>query len=399
LANRRSRAALVVLLTAALVAGAGVSPAFAVDDYPSWADVEAAKHDEKAKKQQIKKIETLIDGLEETNASLARVALEVNESYNIARDALDDATEAADTLQAQSDAASATATESGTRAAAIIAALARTGTQDLTLTLLFNGDNADDLLYSLSLAGKISESSAAIYEQAEQDRNTADALAAQAEVAQGERKKLAKTAKSALNEAEAASDAAEASLTTQSTRATKLYDQLASLKDTTADVEKQYQEGLAWEKAQAAIKKAPVAPPLDVVAPAPSGDAAGAAIAFAQAQLGEPYVLGGAGPNVWDCSGLTGASYASVGVYIGTHSATNQYATMAAANRLLPLDQLAPGDLLFYSSGGSTGGSKYHTTMYIGNGQMIEAPYPGATVRIKPVRYGDLVPYAARPTP
>jgi len=37
--------------------------------------------------------------------------------------------------------------------------------------------------------------------------------------------------------------------------------------------------------------------------------------------------------------------------------------------------------------------------MYIGAGQMIEAPYPGAVVRIKPIRYGDLVPYAGRPTP
>jgi cell wall-associated NlpC family hydrolase len=102
---------------------------------------------------------------------------------------------------------------------------------------------------------------------------------------------------------------------------------------------------------------------------------------------------------VWDCSGLTKASYASVGVYIGTHSATNQYATMAAAGRLVPYNELVAGDLLFYSSGGSTTGTKYHVTLYAGGGLMIEAPYPGTTVRKVPVRFGDLVPYAGRPTP
>jgi cell wall-associated NlpC family hydrolase len=122
------------------------------------------------------------------------------------------------------------------------------------------------------------------------------------------------------------------------------------------------------------------------------------AIAYARAQLGEAYQLGGAGPDVWDCSGLTKMSYASAGVYIGTHSATNQYSTMAAQGRLVSLGSIVAGDLLFYSNGGSTGGSKYHVTMYIGGGLMIEAPRPGVPVRIVAVRYGDLVPYAGRPT-
>ena len=91
------------------------------------------------------------------------------------------------------------------------------------------------------------------------------------------------------------------------------------------------------------------------------------------------------GPDAWDCSGLTKASYASVGVYIGTHSASNQYNTMAAAGRLVNISQLQAGDLLFYSTGGSTGGSKYHVTIYLGGGQMIEAPRPGVTVRIVPM--------------
>jgi cell wall-associated NlpC family hydrolase len=91
-------------------------------------------------------------------------------------------------------------------------------------------------------------------------------------------------------------------------------------------------------------------------------------------------------------------TYASVGVYIGTHSATDQYNTLRAENRLVPLSQRQPGDILWYSNGGSTSAIKYHVTLYIGNGEMIEAPYPGVGVRIAAVRFGDLVPYAGRPT-
>jgi cell wall-associated NlpC family hydrolase len=92
-------------------------------------------------------------------------------------------------------------------------------------------------------------------------------------------------------------------------------------------------------------------------------------------------------------------SYASAGVYIGTHSVNNQYQTMKSQGRLVAINKIRAGDLLFYSGGGSTAnGSMYHVTMYIGGGLMIEAPRAGVPVRIVGVRWGDLVPYAGRPT-
>lgn len=105
------------------------------------------------------------------------------------------------------------------------------------------------------------------------------------------------------------------------------------------------------------------------------------------------------GPNVWDCSGLTKASYASAGVYIGTHSSTDQYNYMAGQGRLVPISQMQRGDLLYYSDGGSASAPrKWHVTIYLGGGKMIEAPNPSAPVRIVNVRYSSLVPYAGRPT-
>jgi cell wall-associated NlpC family hydrolase len=88
-------------------------------------------------------------------------------------------------------------------------------------------------------------------------------------------------------------------------------------------------------------------------------------------------VLGGAGPNVWDCSGLTKVSYAQAGISIGTHSATNQYYTLAARGLAVPLWQIERGDLLFWGSGGDY----YHVALYLGGGRILEAPRDGVPVR------------------
>jgi cell wall-associated NlpC family hydrolase len=392
-------AALVVALVTGVVVSTGaVSVAHAVE-YPTWDDVQNAKQNEASTNAEITRIETIINGLETEAADFARESLELAELYNQARDALDVATARAAALQEQADAAEAEAQVSATRAGQLVAQLTRTGGGDVTLALLLSGGEADTLLYRLTAMNKLTEHSGSVYDRATQDTNTADSLTAQASVAREARVGLETEAQAALVEAQQAADQAEARLATQQTASAQLYAQLGSLKGTTAATEQQYLEGLAWEAAQNAIKNPPPpAPPVNPPPAAPNGNAVAGAIAFAKAQLGDHYQFGGAGPDVWDCSGLTKMSYASVGVYIGTHSAGDQYNTMANAGRLVPLAGMVAGDLLFYSNGGAPGGSKYHVTMYLGDGQMIEAPRPGALVRIMPVRYGDLVPYAGRPT-
>jgi cell wall-associated NlpC family hydrolase len=141
------------------------------------------------------------------------------------------------------------------------------------------------------------------------------------------------------------------------------------------------------------VGSAPVAECLPAAGAAPKGSSVGAKVVrFALAQIGKPYVFAAAGPDAYDCSGLTLAAYASAGVSIGTHSATNQYDTAKAKGDLVPIADAKPGDLLFYTDGG---GDMYHVTIYAGNGLMLEAPYPGSTVRGAPVRTGDLVAQAA----
>ncbi|WP_052849788.1 C40 family peptidase [Streptomyces avicenniae] len=100
------------------------------------------------------------------------------------------------------------------------------------------------------------------------------------------------------------------------------------------------------------------------------------AIAFAETQLGKPYVMGGTGPNSWDCSGLTQAAWRAAGVELPrvTWDQVN-------AGTSVPRDQLRPGDLVFFYADIS------HVGLYIGDGMMIHAPKPGAYVRYESIDY------------
>lgn len=100
-----------------------------------------------------------------------------------------------------------------------------------------------------------------------------------------------------------------------------------------------------------------------------------AVVAFARAQLGKPYVYAGSGPNSYDCSGLTKAAYASVGINL-PHSAGMQ---MAIGQKIGLKKDLLPGDLLFPSVVGTVAGG--HVQIYSGNGNIIEAAKPGTNVR------------------
>jgi cell wall-associated NlpC family hydrolase len=100
-----------------------------------------------------------------------------------------------------------------------------------------------------------------------------------------------------------------------------------------------------------------------------------AAISFAEAQVGDAYVYGGSGPNVWDCSGLAQATLAKAGI-----SAPRTSEEQAAASTRVSLSSLQPGDLLFWSSDGTDAGA-YHVAIYTGNGAYVEAANPSAGVK------------------
>ncbi|MFN2495379.1 MAG: NlpC/P60 family protein [Pseudonocardiaceae bacterium] len=89
----------------------------------------------------------------------------------------------------------------------------------------------------------------------------------------------------------------------------------------------------------------------------------------------------------FDCSGLMIYAFAALG-YSLPHYSGAQY----RFGRQVPLAAMRPGDMLFWGSSGRIN----HVALYLGNGQMIEAPYSGSAVRVTPVRYSGIMPYVTR---
>jgi peptidoglycan DL-endopeptidase RipA len=119
----------------------------------------------------------------------------------------------------------------------------------------------------------------------------------------------------------------------------------------------------------------------------------------AGSQMGVPYSWGGgnaAGPSRgtdsgagtvgFDCSGLILYAFAGVGIKLPHYSGA-QY----DMGRKIPSSQMRRGDVIFYGPGGAQ-----HVTLYLGNGQMLEAPYTGSNVKISPVRTSGMTPYVIR---
>ncbi|MDX6355300.1 MAG: peptidoglycan DL-endopeptidase CwlO, partial [Streptomyces sp.] len=104
-------------------------------------------------------------------------------------------------------------------------------------------------------------------------------------------------------------------------------------------------------------------------------------IAFAQKQLGKPYVWGATGPDSYDCSGLTQAAYKAAGIDLPRVT----YDQVNVGSRVSE-DELQPGDLIFFYSDIS------HVGIYIGDGEMIHAPHTGTVVKVAPITE---MPFAA----
>jgi peptidoglycan DL-endopeptidase CwlO len=122
----------------------------------------------------------------------------------------------------------------------------------------------------------------------------------------------------------------------------------------------------------ASITPVTTTPPVPQV-PA-SSSAASAAVAAAESRVGDPYVWGAAGPGDFDCSGLVMWAYAQAGVYLPHFSGAQYDETVP-----IPMSDLEPGDLVFPADPGE------HVAIYVGNGEIVQAPYTGADVQIVPL--------------
>ncbi|MFE2512076.1 C40 family peptidase [Streptomyces naganishii] len=111
------------------------------------------------------------------------------------------------------------------------------------------------------------------------------------------------------------------------------------------------------------------------------------AVGYAVRQVGKPYQWGAAGPKAYDCSGLTSQAWQHAGTPI-PRTSQQQWARL----KRIPLNELRPGDLVVYFPKAT------HVALYLGDGMVVQAPRPGAQVKVSPVAVAPVLG-AVRPDP
>ncbi len=246
----------------AVVAGVAVwgglaAPKAYADNYPSWADVQAARSNEAAKQAEVASITNLVQTLNTQVKEAEDLAIRRGKENEAAQAALAVGKEKADHLAARSSALKAKAEASHREAAVIAEKLARSGGPNLTGTLLTSSSrDASALLSRLSSMGKLTATINGIYSTAAQDDNLAKAASDQATAAKNELTTLAAKAQVEAEKAAEAQKQMIAALQAETAHEGELQAQLASLTSATAITEQQYQAGVAARAAAAAAAAA-----------------------------------------------------------------------------------------------------------------------------------------------
>ena len=409
-----SRVRLVGALTAALLtvpllipgAALGASGVQARPKAPSQAAVERAQRQARDARSQVAALQTRVTSAQNNLVSLNGKLAQASEQYNgavyqqqQAQKAADAATATATTAEqdmfaAQTDLSrfASAAYRSGGDLGAVDALLSAQGPQQLldqsaTVTVLGQRQSA---LLSRMVNARIT--AVAAQQQAQQALDAKAAATAQVKAAKDKAQSLVDAAQAQANSLRRAQVQLQRRVNALASRADRLAAQRAAALAAQEAAKRAEQDG--GDGVDLGIPRG-ILLGMPVVAPTGQqrGDEKGAqrAIAYARAQLGKPYVWAAAGPDTFDCSGLTMMAWRAGGVSL-SHWSIAQY----AEGRKIPLGQIRPGDLVFFSTDLTEYRAIHHVGLYIGGGQMIEAPYTGAVVRIstisRPSLYGAVRP-------
>jgi cell wall-associated NlpC family hydrolase len=315
---------------------------------------------------------------------LYQQAAAADEAYNSATDAQAKLQQQVDGINRAMSAEQATMASTQTKLGGLAAEQYRNAGVDPTLRLMMQSDPSTMLSMSATVGRVQADNSATLTLVAQQKAD----LAAKAREAADKMKLLDQQAKAA--------EATKQQYDSDVAKAQALLNSLQAKQRAELQAEQARQQAAALAAAQTASQHSTSTSGSSsgsgssgsgstVSIPPVSGRAA-AAVAFARAQLGKPYVFGGTGPGAYDCSGLTQAAWKAAGVSI-PRTATAQMQGLPAVSG----SAAQPGDLVFFY-----GNSSYvdHVGMYIGNGLVIHAPHPGASVEIVAVSTMPLVSYA-----
>jgi cell wall-associated NlpC family hydrolase len=406
--GRRATLVTATVLTAALLgAAAHADPGTPV--IPGQGSIDRARADVRDRQTAADRIQAALDAASSHQHALEASAGLAAEAYDTAVAQAATATQAADEARTRAAAALDAQHRAEERLGAFAAEVYRQGPDmAMALTLLQVGNLHDYAVRRQVLANHDAAEALAVSGARQATKDSAAARQRADQTAVDQRRAEAR-AESALGVARAAAADAQGQVAGIQAQQNALLQQLAAAQGVEIGLERQREAGLAELAAQqaAARQAAAAATAASVASAAPaagagSGGSAHAAsgggatwtppsapagpvpyaegavrlmLGYIYAQLGKPYVWGGAGPDVFDCSGLAMRGL-EAGGWSFPHPAQWQYLAM----RSLTYNQLRPGDLVFWAEDGANPHTIYHEAVYIGNDRIIQAPHPGGVV-------------------
>ena len=249
------------------------------------------------------------------------------------------------------------------------------GQGDSTLEVILGAQSLDDIIARLDAIERVSSQDAGILKTVKRYRREVETRRANLKDAREDQARI-------VAEQAAQKQSIESKIAEQNELLASVKDEIVEMRAEearrqaalAAQAQAQAQAAIAAQQAQqdaldaAAIEPTYETPSYDPNLPTPRyGQVVGIALQY----LGIPYVWGGSSPSTgFDCSGFVAYVFAQVGVSL-PHHAASQY----GYGTPVPYDQLAPGDLVFFSGLG-------HVGIYIGDGQFVHAPHTGDVVRI-----------------
>ena len=244
-ARRAPRAILALVAVFALFAS---TPAGATSDepssYPTWAEVEAAKQSASATAATHERLEAALRETQSEAAAISTAAVEAAIALGEAEQDLELATEREHTISTRLGEAEAELGDNREALGRTVAWLYRDGSGLARYSELASAESADEFMAKLSIATQVTSTWNTLTEQSTAQVNTIAGLREQAKEARAERESLAKSAREAADAAAEAHTRAEDAVQTAEARSETVYAQLASLRGTTAEVERQYQLGI-----------------------------------------------------------------------------------------------------------------------------------------------------------
>lgn len=447
-----------VVATAVVALACTLAPS-ALADPVDQGDIDRSKASERSTSTSIASLEAQL-AQESTNLDNAQLKAQVaNEDYLTAVDDLNTATADARTAQTNADnAASSTEAARSDLGSIVVQTYQENGNPLDPLTPYLTSESLADLADADVALARAGENNNAKVQNVEALQSVATSMQAIADQKVKDKETVKASAETAKASAEAAARDAQSAVTTTQANRQNLITQLAAQRNTTVELETQYQNQVEAERkareeaaAQAAAKEASEKAAADLAqrraeeataqpqeaSPAPQEQATGPEPAY-QAPAQEPattsqpetsddsedYVpapapepepapsySGNAAsvaistamsylgtPYVW--AGESASGLDCSGLTMVSYEAAGVYLTHSSRVQYgqgthVPLDAAQPGDLVFWSSDGSQSGI-YHVAIYLGDGMMIEAPTFGMTVRVTSMRYSGIMPYAVR---